>query len=63
MRVLYASAVLVIAVGVAGTWWAVTELREGVSEVPNHWWSTFPVALVVLGSIFGLTARAALRRR
>jgi hypothetical protein len=49
MRTLYVTAALVVAAGVAGTVWAVGELRNGVSELPQHWWSSAPVALVALG--------------
>jgi hypothetical protein len=61
MRVLYTSAALAIAAGLAGTWWAVGELRTGATELPQHWWSSAPLVLVTLGLILALVARVAPR--
>jgi cytochrome bd-type quinol oxidase subunit 2 len=50
MRPPYVPAVVVLAAGVALTAWAVTELRGGIAELPNHWWSSASALLLVLGA-------------
>jgi hypothetical protein len=56
MRTLVAISALLVAAGIAGTWWAVGQLADGATELPQHWWSTAPLALVALGLALGLTA-------
>jgi hypothetical protein len=40
-----ASAAVLVATATAATGWATSELEEGLTELPQHWWST---AILVL---------------
>lgn len=61
MRTLVAASVLLIGVGLFGTGWAVGRLQDGATELPQHWWSSAPPALIALGATLALLAWAAPR--
>ena len=56
VRALYVSAAALVAIGVLGIAWAVPQLADGVAELPRHWWSSIPVALVALGAALAAIA-------
>jgi hypothetical protein len=58
MRTLVTASAILIATGLFGTGWAVGQLRDGATELPQHWWSSAPVALIALGATLALIAWA-----
>lgn len=58
----YVFTALLLVAGVAGTAWAVTDLRDGLTEAPRHWWSSLPLMLVAAAVILGVTGWAVARR-
>jgi hypothetical protein len=64
MRRLLMVGVALLVLGAVTTTWAVTELSNGLIELPMHWWSTaaaLPLALGVLLTGWGLRQRASSR--
>lgn len=54
---LFAPAAIVITViSIFGLGYAVTELAEGLTELPRHWWSVLPLVGLFLGALLGITA-------
>ena len=52
--------IALVVVGAVTTTWAVTELSNGLLEIPMHWWSTaaaLPLALGVLLTAWGMRQR------
>jgi cytochrome bd-type quinol oxidase subunit 2 len=48
-RVLIAAASALVVLGLVGLAWSIPLLAGGIEELPRHWWSTLPAALVVVG--------------
>jgi hypothetical protein len=44
-----AFAIVSVVLGAAGLGWAVSELQDGLTEVPQHWWSTLATLPLLLG--------------
>jgi hypothetical protein len=45
-----------VALGLAGGVWATGQLRDGVLEIPLHWWSTLAVLPLLAGIALGAVA-------
>ncbi len=50
MRMLRAGALALVALGLVTVGWAVTELQDGITELPRHWWSSL-AAVPLLGGL------------
>jgi hypothetical protein len=58
MRTLATISAFLAAVGIVGTWWAVGQLANGATELPQHWWSSAPSALIGLAMALAVVAWA-----
>lgn len=63
MRALVVLSVALFAAGVAGSAWAIGQLREGAAELPQHWWSSAPLVVAGLGVLLAALTLSGLRRR
>lgn len=64
VRVAGGVAAALMVVGIGTTWWATTELADGLRELPSHWWSGLAMAPLLLGlALLGLSVRLQRTRR
>lgn len=64
VRVAGGVAAALMVVGIGTTWWAMTELADGLRELPSHWWSGLAMAPLLLGlALLGLSVRLQRTRR
>lgn len=56
MRLVRAGAAALSIIGVLSVAWAVTELQDGIAELPRHWWSTLAAAPLIAGVIISAVA-------
>lgn len=48
-RILIGLGMVLLLIGTATTVWATSELENGLTEIPGHWWSTLAVLPAVAG--------------